>query len=240
MKLWMLGLFVLLSANAVAHENQLSPEERAAGWELIFDGQTLGKWNYLEGSKTDHRWQAEGAIQNGALNPHTTTGPHAYMMIYDEPLEDFILSLDFKSEGNSGVFLRTFPLQPRPGLDVGYNAIEMAVDVTTGTGYTDPGALYDLERPTRNMFKRGAWNHLIVTNHANLITVVLNDEMVSVMNLDEFDKPGKRSDGTPHKFGADKVYKDHPRKGYIGLQDHGANVWYKNIKLLRLKRTEPK
>jgi hypothetical protein len=27
------------------------------------------------------------------------------------------------------------------------------------------------------------------------------------------------------------VYKSHPRLGYIGLQDHGADCWYKNIKL---------
>jgi len=28
---------------------------------------------------------------------------------------------------------------------------------------------------------------------------------------------------------------DHPQKGYIGLQDHGSNCWYKNIKLKELK-----
>jgi hypothetical protein len=28
--------------------------------------------------------------------------------------------------------------------------------------------------------------------------------------------------------------KDFPRKGYIGLQDHGYNAWYKNIKLKSL------
>ena len=47
------------------------------------------------------------------------------------------------------------------------------------------------------------------------------------------DHPNKRLDGSDHKF--DVVYKDHPRKGYIGLQDHGGDVWYRNIKLLKLK-----
>ena len=32
-----------------------------------------------------------------------------------------------------------------------------------------------------------------------------------------------------HKF--DVAYKNHPRSGYIGLQDHGSACWYKNIKL---------
>jgi hypothetical protein len=53
------------------------------------------------------------------------------------------------------------------------------------------------------------------------------------MNLDEFSKPYLRPDGTRHKF--DIAYKDHPRKGYIGLQDHGAPCWYKNIKIKPLK-----
>ena len=41
--------------------------------------------------------------------------------------------------------------------------------------------------------------------------------------------PNRRPDGSEHKF--DVAYKDHPRKGYIGLQDHGRPCWYKNIKL---------
>mgnify|MGYP000084129942 CR=1 FL=1 len=44
----------------------------------------------------------------------------------------------------------------------------------------------------------------------------------------------QRPDGSAHKF--DIAYKDHPRKGYIGLQDHGQNCWYKNIKLKLLSR----
>jgi hypothetical protein len=53
------------------------------------------------------------------------------------------------------------------------------------------------------------------------------------VNLDEFTEPNKRPDGTSHKF--DVAYKDHPRKGYIGLQDHGSPCWFKNIKLRELR-----
>ena len=49
------------------------------------------------------------------------------------------------------------------------------------------------------------------------------------MDLDEWTEPNKRPDGSTHKF--DVAYKDHPRTGYIGLQDHGSDCWYKNIKL---------
>ena len=61
----------------------------------------------------------------------------------------------------------------------------------------------------------------------------INGKQVSRMDTDHFSQPNKRPDGSTHKFPV--VYKDHPRLGYIGLQDHGADCWYKNIKLKVLK-----
>ena len=61
---------------------------------------------------------------------------------------------------------------------------------------------------------------------------MLNGEAVSQIDLDEFREPNKRPDGSPHKF--DVAFKDHPRKGYIGLQDHGSDCWFRDIKLKRL------
>src|SRR5262249_40423241 len=82
----------------------------------------------------------------------------------------------------------------------------------------------------RNAMKPpGQWNHIVVTCNKNLIEVELNGARVTRMNLDEFTRPYLRPDGTKHKF--DVAYKDHPRKGYIGLQDHGSPCWFKNIKL---------
>ena len=49
----------------------------------------------------------------------------------------------------------------------------------------------------------------------------MNGEKVTRMDLDEWTEKGKRPDGSPHKF--PRVWKDHPRKGYIGLQDHHSD-----------------
>ena len=98
----------------------------------------------------------------------------------------------------------------------------------------DTGALYDLVKPSKNAMKPvGEWNHLVITSDKNKIEIELNGEVVTRMDTTEWAKPNVRPDGTMHKF--DVAYKDHPRKGFIGLQDHGSPCWYKNIKIKPLK-----
>src|SRR5262249_48091525 len=98
----------------------------------------------------------------------------------------------------------------------------------------DTGALYDLVKPSKNVMKPvGEWNHIVITSKGPKIAVELNGEVVTRADLDEWTKPNRRPDGTEHKF--DVAYKDHPRHGYIGLQDHGGDCWYKNIKMRPLK-----
>jgi hypothetical protein len=212
---------------ASAADNELTPREKAEGWLLLFDGKTLNGW------MTSSQKPSKRPVEDRCINPHQCGG---YMMIHEQQWGDFTLSLDFKiSKGcNSGVFIRTFPLTPRPGKDVGYNGIEVAIDDTPGAGYHDTGALYDLVKPAKAARKPvGEWNHLVVTCCKNLITVELNGEKITKMDLDEWTQPNKRPDGSGHKF--DIAYKNHPRKGYIGLQDHGQDCWFKNIKLLPLR-----
>lgn len=227
MKAFFCALILLAPGAASAPDNELTPEEKEAGWLLLFNGKDLTGWTTPSGE------QGKTPVQDASINPH---GAGGYMMIHKRPWENFVLSLDFKisPKCNSGIFIRTFPLTPRPGKDVGFNGIEIAIDDTKDAGFFDTGAIYDLVKPSKNAMKPvGEWNHIVITCDQAKIKVELNGEVVTRMDLDEWTKPNVRPDGTPHKF--DVAYKDHPRKGYIGLQDHGANCWYKNIKLLPLK-----
>lgn len=222
-----IAILLLGSCSALGADNVLTPQEKAGGWLLLFDGRTLSGW------MTSEMKPARTLVDQESLNPHKSGH---YMLVHTQQWSDFILSLDFKiSKGcNSGVFIRTSSLTPRPGKDVGFNGIEIAIDDTTGAGYHDSGAVYDLVKPRKNAMKPvGEWNHMTVTCNDNSIEVELNGELVTSMNMDEFTKPGKRPDGTAHKF--DVAYENHPRKGYIGLQDHGSPCWFKNIKLRELR-----
>ena len=223
----LLTLLCLLSLTVSVHAesalNALTDKEKQAGWQLLFDGRTTKGWMTTAGKHLPARH-----VQDGCLNPH----PCDYMLVYDSPLENYILALDFKitPHCNSGIFVRTMPLTRRAGKDVGYNGIEIAIDDTKSAGYVDTGAFYDLVKPKKNAMKPvGEWNHIVITSDRNRMSVVLNGEPVSQIDLDEWREPNKRPDGSPHKF--DVAYKDHPRKGYIGLQDHGSDCWFRNIKL---------
>jgi len=225
------AVFLAFTLSCFAQEtlvdNRLTPAEKESGWILLFDGKTYEGWT------TSNRMPSQRPIEAGAINPHRCG---AYMMIYDKKWSDFVLKLDFKQSPrcNSGVFFRVHSLKPLPEKDVGFNGLEVAIDDTKTTGYHDPGALYDLSQPIRNAIKPiGQWNHLALTCSGTKIIIVLNGEGVNSIDLADFDEPELRPDGTKHKLGF--AYKDHPRSGYIGLQDHGADIWFNNIKILPLQ-----
>jgi hypothetical protein len=220
-------LLSFASARTFAADNALTSAEREDGWLLLFDGKTLNGWMTSD-SKPSRR-----PVEDSCINPHLCGH---YMMVHTQQWSNFVLSLDFKiTKGcNSGIFVRTASLTARPGKDVGFNGLEVQILDTTNADYYDTGALYDLSKPTKNAMKpAGEWNHAEVTCNGSIIDVVLNGEHVNHIDLDQFTEPNKRPDGTPHKF--DIAYKNHPRSGYIGLQDHGSDCWFKNIKLKQLK-----
>jgi hypothetical protein len=225
---WLLvGLLLALTSAALAADNELSAAERRAGWRLLFDGKTLAGW-LTSGLKP-----SLSPVQEACLNPHKCGD---YMLVHTQQWSNFVLLLDFKmsKDCNSGVFLRTFPLTPLPGKDVGYNGLEVQILDSPTAGYQDTGALYDLSKPTRNAMKPvGEWNRMKIRCQGNRIEVTLNGETVNQVDLDRFTVPNRRPDGTEHKFAV--AYHKHPRTGYIGLQDHGFDCWFKNIKLLPLR-----
>lgn len=222
-------LFALavLALPANAADNELTDREKADGWKLLFDGKTLDGWMNSDGKLP------KTPVEDGCINPHKAGH---YMVVHKEQWENYVLALDFKisKKCNSGVFIRTFSLTPRPGKDVGFNGMEIAIDDTTTAGFHDTGAIYDLVKPSKNAMKPvGEWNHIVVTSNKSKIEIELNGDTVTKMDTSEWPKPNVRPDGSAHKF--DIAYKDHPVKGYIGLQDHGSPCWYKNIKLKPLK-----
>ena len=218
------ALLLLVIAGALnAADNTLTESEARDGWILLFDGATTNGWMTSEGKPS------RTAVEQGSLQPHKSGH---YMLVHTQQWSNFVLKLDFKISPrcNSGVFVRTTSLEPRPGKDVGFNGIEIAIDDTKDAGFHDTGAIYDLVKPVKNSMKpAGEWNQMEIACIGHRIEVLLNGDPVTRADMELFVDQNKRPDGSAHKF--DIAFKNHPQRGYIGLQDHGSPCWFKNIKL---------
>jgi hypothetical protein len=213
-----------LARAAEAADNELTAQEKQDGWVLLFDGRSPDGW--VTGGKP----LPAANIQDGAINPYKAG---AYVTYHKERLSDFILSCDFKvSPGaNSGLFFRLAD-QGDP-VQTGF---EMQVFDSAGRplGKHTCGAIYDAQAPSANAVKpAGEWNQVVLTADKNIIKVVLNGQQVIEMDLDRWTEAGKNPDGSKNKFKA--ALKNFPRRGHIGFQDHGQPVWFKNVKVKKLK-----
>lgn len=176
------------------------------------------------------------AMEEGVLTLKNRTDRQEHNDNYlwtEKQYGDFVLDLDFKVQPgtNSGVFIRTSDV-----MDPVQTGIEIQVgSVAPGRplGKGSVGGIYDLVAPRTNALKPDDWNHYTITCDGPRITVVLNGETVSEMNLDLWTEVGKNPDGTKNKF--TRAMKDFARSGYVGLQDHGSPVWYRNVQIKPLR-----
>ncbi len=149
-----------------------------------------------------------------------------------ESYDDFILSLDYRlSEGaNSGVFFRSDAVNPVQGVfeillldNASFREKQGVKDAKKQNG-----ALYDAKAPASEPSKpAGEWNTLELHCKGPQVRVKINGIEVLDVDVTDWDTPGMNPDGTPNKFKS--ALKDLPRRGHIGLQNHGQPVWFRDI-----------
>jgi hypothetical protein len=194
-----------------------NPDE---GWVRIFNGKDLTGWEIMGGNK-EAFYVKDGAIE--------CNGQGGGWIRYTTEASNFVLRLEYKISpgGNSGVFLRS-----KRDDNPAYTGFEVQVldDHGRHPGKHTSGAIYDVLTPMVNMSKPpGEWNEYVSTCDGPLVTVVMNGVKVIDTNFDWFTEPrGKFS----------IPYAKLPRTGYIGMQDHGNYVWYRNIFLKELPDSE--
>jgi len=196
------------------------------GFVPLFNGKDLSGWQAAPGNG----WVVEEGVL--ALKNREDGKEHNADYLWTKAsYGDFILELEFKvpTQANSGIFLRTSDLK-----DPVFTGLEIQVSNSFGRpelsrGGT-AGALYDCVAPTKNAARpAGEWNQVRITCKGSRIAVVLNGEAIVDADLDRWTEPQKNPDGSKNKF--PRAMKDFARSGYIGLQDHGRPVWYRNIRL---------
>jgi len=97
-------LFSLMPAYSQEHNNVLTAEELAEGWELLFNGKNLDGWKFFQGGEVNRGWH----VTDGILNNSGIGSDHGGDIITIKQFEDFELYLEWKiaPKSNSGIFYR--------------------------------------------------------------------------------------------------------------------------------------
>lgn len=151
--------------------------------------------------------------------------------------KDFELSIDWKAgkKGNSGIF---YYVREVPGKPIYYAAPEVQVldNVDASDNKVDShlaGSLYDLiAADPKTVNPAGSWNTVVIKVKDGHATHTMNGVEVVSYTLwtpewDELVKNSKFKNFPGWTEGIDK-------EGYIGLQDHGYTIWFRNIKIREL------
>lgn len=221
-------------------DNTLSAREKAEGWTLLFDGQSLNGWHNYGKNTIGSAWVvADNAIHLDAKprGEGEWQQKEGGDILTSESYKDFELELDWKIGpcGNSGIFYNViedpakynFGWMTGPEMQVLDNACHPDARIPkhrAGDLYDMISCKYETVRPA------GEWNHVRIVSKNGKIEHWLN-----YRKLVEYDQ---NSPEWPKMIAASKFKEwaafGTAREGKIALQDHGDPVWYKNIKIRRL------
>jgi len=227
------------NTNSSAAANTLTEEEKKDGWELLFDGTSTRGWHkYGEAPKIGAAW----GVQDSTLHLDASKKKDWQIeeggdIVTDAEYENFHLKLDWKIDtgGNSGVIFYVhedtvkyeFCWHTGPEMQVLDNAKHPDAKIIKHRA----GDLYDLISASSEPVKPALeWNHVEIKSLNGKLDLYLNG--VNVVSTTMWDDNWKKLiAGSKFKniegFG---TYK----KGKLALQDHGNNVWFRNIKIKKL------
>jgi len=224
-----LGVLVAAPATAQQAHNTLTDAERAAGWQLLFDGTTTKGWRNYRADTLSSGWQAV----DGTLTRVRRGGD----IITTEQFTNFELVLEWKLNpdgppGNSGIFYRA----SEEPMVIYMGAAEMQIldNARHGDGrseLTSSGANYALYGVPHSAAKPvGEWNSVRIIANGNHVEHWFNGAKVVEFELDS---PDWKARVAASKFKDWPLYAK-ARTGHIGLQEHGSVVAFRNIKIRRL------
>ncbi len=219
--------------------NQLTKSEKKEGWSLLFNGEDFSGWRQCNGTDMPKNW----IIEEDAMKVFTGegkkpgSGANGDILYGEKKFKNFELSIDWKASkmANSGIF---FNIREVPGKPIYYAAPEIQVldNVDATDNKVDShlaGSLYDMiAADPKTVNPAGEWNTILIRVKDGKVTHTQNGVKVVEYEL-----------WTPEwdELVANSKFKNFPgftegisKEGFIGLQDHGYPVWFRNIKIREL------
>jgi hypothetical protein len=233
-----LAAAILVSCSTTKQSTMQSSDSNSAagdGWISLFDGKTTAGWHTYNKTGIGNAWKVEDGTLHLDASAKKTQSATGGDIVTDEEFENFHLKYDWKisPNGNSGVIFYSKE-------DPQYSAMWHTgpeMQVLDNNGHPDAkitkhrsGDLYDLITSKEAVKPVGEWNTAeIVANNGKLEFYLNGQQTLSTTMWD---------DNWRNMIAASK-FKDMPafgtiKKGRIGLQDHGDDVWFRNIQIKRL------
>ncbi|MCC9165514.1 3-keto-disaccharide hydrolase [Pontibacter harenae] len=223
-----------MSSETDKPENIIASSAVAQGnWISLFDGKSLTGWHSYGKSTAGEAWK----VEDGVLRLDAASAKEGGDLLTDDSYENFHLKLDWKisQNGNSGIifYLKDEPAQYQQTWETG-----LEMQVLDNEGHPDAkipkhraGDLYDLISSSEETVKpAGEWNQAEIISNNGLLELYLNGTKVVTTTL---------WDDNWKKMVAESKFSSMPdfgtyKTGKIALQDHGDDVWFKNIMIKRL------
>jgi len=204
------------------------------GFAKLFDGKTTNGWHTYGKSTAGDRWKVEdGAIHFNVKADKSQTGD----LVTDNEYSNFHLKYDWKvaPKANSGLifFVHEDPVKYHQTYSTG-----LEMQVLDNDGHSDgkinkhrAGDLYDLVKSSSEPVKPvGEWNTAEIICKNGKLEQYLNG--VKVVSITLWDDNWKKL-VAGSKFANWENWGTF-KSGKIALQDHGDEVWYKNILIKKL------
>jgi hypothetical protein len=216
-------------------DNTLTEAEKAEGWQLLFDGKSTDGWYGYNKDSFPAGWVIDSGTIKSLGTANGDTGGD--IIFKKDQFENFELTVDWKisTGGNSGIFYHVIE-------DTQYHApYENAPEFQLIDDLKFPeklekwqmvGADYAMYEPPadKKVKPAGEWNTSRIRFTAEKVEYFLNGANTAsfVAWSDDWNK--RRNSG---KWDA---YPDYgkAKTGYIALQDHGSEIWFKNLKIRKL------
>jgi hypothetical protein len=223
--------------------NELTDAEKAQGWQLMFDGKTSEGWRGYNKTDFPVAWVVEdGTLRcNGEESRGEAGKADGGDIVYSKQLfSNFDLRLEWKisEAGNSGIFYLAREVAGWPiyksGLEMQILDNEKNPDSFRGKdGNRKSGSLYDLiPAKPQNAKPVGEWNSVEIIC---LQGKVVHRQNGAVVLEYELWTPKWNALVNNSKFqGLNPDWANVAKEGLIGLQDHGNDVWFRNIKIRAL------
>jgi hypothetical protein len=205
------------------------------GWTVLFDGKTTKGWHTYGKNKAGAIW----TVKDGALylDVSKRNNKEKGDLVTDQEYENYHLQLEWKISkgGNSGIIFNVKE-DPEKYPNTYYTGPEM--QVLDDAGHADgkiykhrSGDLYDLIASSTEAAKPvGEWNKVDIVLNKGKLSFSLNG--VNIVNTTLFNEDwNKMIAGS--KFASMEGFGTF-RSGKIALQDHGDEVWYRNIRIKKL------